>query len=583
MDRGTSRLRAHVKWRSAVCLSLAALLAGCGGSSAGEGGSPAAQSSAAPRSQANSTAAMLAVEPGPRMAEGEAVRFLNQATFGSTEAETASLQLQGRAAWMQSQFELPPGRSYVQRIVDAHTALVAAHPRRDPTNVPRSLLDGVIWEAYLTAPDQLRKRAGYALSQIMVVSIEGLVAGGITSVPQMASYVDTLEKGAFGNFRQLIEDVSLSPAMGYYLSHRANRAAEYPNGDTTQAPLRVPDENYAREILQLFTIGLYELHGDGTTKLVDGRPQESYTEEDVRGLARVFTGWDWAPRTDPDWRSKPMQYIASRHAPEEKRFLGVVIPAGTDGPTSLRIALDTLFNHPNTGPFIAKQLIQRLVTSNPSPDYVARVATRFADNGVGVRGDMKAVLRAVLLDTEAMSPLSASTSGKLREPVLRYTAFARNFGATYSAAPWQVGDFTDPATALGQSPMRSPSVFNFYRPGYVPPNTSIARSNLVAPEFQIATETSIAGYVNFMQRQLTAPDGGLRFSYAAEVALAGDAAALVDRLDRRLTHGAMSSATRADIVAAVNALPSATPLQRLTRVKTAVLLTVASPDYLIQR
>jgi uncharacterized protein (DUF1800 family) len=282
-----------------------------------------------------------------------------------------------------------------------------------------------------------------------------------------------------------------------------------------------------------------------------------------------------------------MQHIASRHSPEEKRFLGTTIPAGTDGPTSLRIALDALFNHPNTGPFIGKQLIQRLVTSNPSPAYVSRVSAAFADNGQGVRGDLRAVIDAVLRDSEAMAPSNitqpARSWGKLREPVLRYTTLARNFGATFSGEQWRIGDLSDPATALGQSPLHSPSVFNFYRPGYVPPNTLIARDSLVAPEFQITTDTSLPGYVNFMQRQLTAPNGGLTLNYDAELALAADPPALVARLDRRLTNGAMGAATRDEIVSTVNALPSGTAAQNLARVRTAILMTVASPEYIIQK
>jgi uncharacterized protein (DUF1800 family) len=419
------------------------------------------------------------------------------------------------------------------------------------------------------------------------VSMEGLASGGTNSVRLGAAYLDVLEQHAFGNYRDLLEAVSLNPAMGYYLSHRGNRKADYPNNDTTRPPTRVPDENYAREVMQLFSIGLYALNADGTLRLEGGLPVETYGEDDVRGLARVFTGWDWIARTNPDWPRTPMAHTASRHSLEEKRFLGTTIPAGTDGPTSLRIALDALFNHPNTAPFISQQLIQRLVTSNPSPAYIARVSAAFADNGQGVRGDLRAVIDAVLRDAEAMAPGNitqpAATWGKLREPVLRYTTFARNFGATFGGELWRIGDLSDPAGQLGQSPLHSPSVFNFYRPGYVPPNTSIARASLVAPEFQITTDTSLPGYVNFMQRQLTNPSGGLTLNYDAELALAADPAALVARLNRRLTNGAMGSATRDEIVAAVSALPSATAAQNLARVRTAVLMTVASPEYLVQK
>jgi uncharacterized protein (DUF1800 family) len=583
---------------SVLAVVLAAAVAACGGSSNGNNsGTPATNYAALPGANADArilaeqvdeaTAAGTPVTSLPvQLPEASAVRFLNQATFGSTEADTATAQQQWRTGWLQAQFALPVDRTHWSRVAADQAAYLAENPTVSSDKIPQTVWDWSIWEAYLGAPDQLRKRVGYALSQIMVVSVDGF-AFSVNNARLAAAYMDVLETGAFGNFRQLLEDVTLSPAMGYYLSHRGNRKADYPNNDTTKPPTRVPDENYAREVMQLFTIGLVELNADGTLKLTDGQPTETYGEDDVRGLARVFTGWDFIARSNPDWPRTPMQHTASRHSPEEKTFLGVTIPANADGPASLRIALDTLFNHPNTAPFISQQLIQRLVTSNPSPAYVGRVSARFADNGQGVRGDMKAVVEAVLNDTEARTPANitqpAPSWGKLREPVLRYTTFARNFGGTFNGEIWRIGSLSDPATALGQSPLRSPSVFNFYRPGYVPPNTGIAREKLVAPEFQISTDTSLPGYVNFMQRQLVAPNGGLVFNYDAELALASDPTALVARLDRRLTNTAMSSATRDEIVATVTALPAGTATQNLARVRTAILMTLASPEYIVQK
>jgi uncharacterized protein (DUF1800 family) len=585
----------------ALAVLLAATLAACGGGSGGRSsnsGTPATDYATLPGANPDAkilaeqvdeaTAAGTPVTSLPvQLPEASAVRFLNQATFGSTEVETAAAQQQWRTGWLQAQFALPLERSHWDRVTADQAALLAEDPTRDPGNLSSAVWDWSVWEAYIGAPDQLRKRVGFALSQIMVVSMEGFAFGGTNNARVAAAYVDVLEKGAFGNFRQLLEDVTLSPAMGYYLSHRANRKADYPGGDTTKPPTRVPDENYAREVMQLFTVGLVELNADGTRKLTNGQPTEIYGENDVRGLARVFTGWDFIARSNPDWPRTPMQHTASRHSPEEKTFLGVTIPANTDGPASLRIALDALFNHPNTAPFISQQLIQRLVTSNPSPAYVGRVSAKFADNGAGVRGDMKAVVEAVLNDTEARTPLNitqpAPSWGKLREPVLRYTTFARNFGGTFNGEIWRIGSLSDPATALGQSPLRSPSVFNFYRPGYVPPNTGISRATLVAPEFQISTDTSLPGYVNFMQKQLANSNGGLVFNYDAELALAGDPAALVAKLDRRLTNTAMSAATRDEIVATVTALPAGTAAQNLARVRTAVLMTLASPEFVVQK
>lgn len=575
-------ISAYLRLASATAVvCIAGVLGGCGGASdpstsANSGGSSTpAESLDTEQSLSRSAAAA----PG-QVSEAAAIRFLNQATFGSTDADVAIVMAQARRNWMEAQFATP-GTTHTERLDEI---VKLAYPNRvGDVIVPGPVLDHAIWQAYLGAPDQLRKRVGYALSQIMPVSKEGFP--NPTGVRLAAGYLDVLERNAFGNFRQLLEDVSLSPAMGIFLSHRGNRKAEYPNNDRSKPPLRVPDENYAREVMQLFTIGVNALNPDGTVKLVNGNPVETYDQDDVQGLARVFTGWNFGAG---DSKVAPMSLNANQHSPEEKKFLGVTIPAGTSGSASLKIALDTLFNHPNTGPFIGKQLIQRLVTSNPSPAYVGRVAARFADNGAGVRGDMKAVLDAVLRDPEARHPSAAGVplakTGKVREPVLRYTTFARAFGAR--AAPdkaWLVNNLSDPVNGLAQSPLHSPSVFNFYRPGYVPPNTAIAQEGLVAPELQIITDTSLPGYVNFMQRQLTNPDGGLVMNYAPELALAQDPAALVERLDRRLTHSSMSTNFRNQIVTAVTALPAGTEAQRLARVRTAILMTVVSPEFIVQK
>ena len=269
------------------------------------------------------------------------------------------------------------------------------------------------------------------------------------------------------------------------------------------------------------------------------------------------------------------------HSTEAKSFLGITIPAGTPAAESLRIALDRLAAHPNVGPFIGRQLIQRFTTSNPSPAYVSAVASAFNGSGSGVRGDMKAVLKAVLMHPE--SRVVSETSGKVREPVLRLSAFMRAFPHRSQSGEYDIEITSNPATGLGQAALHSPSVFNFYRPGYVAPATQSAARGLVAPEMQILSETSAAGYVNFMQKQLVNPNGSLVFNYDAEIALAADPAALVARLDRRLTNTAMSAATRDEIVATVTALPAGTAAQNLTRVRTAILMTLASPEFVVQK
>jgi uncharacterized protein (DUF1800 family) len=521
-----------------------------------------------------------------------AVRFLNQATFGATDAELAKVEKDWRWGWMQAQFALPVTETHWDRVKARQAIWVSqgtvAAPR-DIKDAPGVIFDYSTWESYFTAPDQLRKRVGYALSQIMVTSMNGFVGGGRPTALTGAAYLDVLERNAFGNFRQLLGDVTLSPAMGYYLSMRGSQKEQK---DAQGRVLRVPDENYAREVMQLFTIGLNKLNQDGSVQKDDkGQPLPSYEPKDVAQLARVFTGWDLnAPTPDPEalrYRN-PMKNIAALHETGESVVLGQTVPAGLTGQASLDKALDILFNHPNVGPFIGKQLIQRLVTSNPSPDYVSRVAARFNDNGQGVRGDMQAVIDAVLRDPEAMTPMNivrpAPGWGKLREPVLRLTQMARAFRIAAPAGTlWAYGDLSDPATELGQSPLRSPSVFNFYRPGYVPPNSALAQQGLVAPEFQITTETSVPGYVNAMQGFITKQPAGVTLDLSPELALSGDPAALVARLDLMLANQALSQATRDDIVAAVTALPATTDAQKLKRVRTAMLMTLAAPEFIAQK
>jgi uncharacterized protein (DUF1800 family) len=327
-----------------------------------------------------------------------------------------------------------------------------------------------------------------------------------------------------------------------------------------------------RDMMQLFTIGLVELNLDGTPKLVNGQPVETYTNADITGLARVFTGWSWAPTlqpafnglltaTYPDRNIRPMRAYPQFHETGTKIFLGTTIAANTTAEDSLRVALDRLFNHPNLCPFIGRQLIQRLVTSNPGPAYISRVSAACTDNGQGVRGDMKAIVRAILLDADARdaAKLTDPQWGKVREPVLRLSNWARCFNATSASGNWTVRNLDSPSFGLAQQPLRAPSVFNFYRPGYVPPNTAIATAGLVAPEFQLIGETAVAGYTNFMQSVIQSGVGtgnprDVRPYYTTELAVAGDANALLDRINRCLMYGTMSTQLRQDIVSAVNAI-----------------------------
>jgi Protein of unknown function (DUF1800) len=300
----------------------------------------------------------------------------------------------------------------------------------------------------------------------------------------------------------------------------------------------------------------------------------------------------------------PMALNPSRHSTLAATFLGTTVAANTPGATALKTALDALFNHPNTAPFFCKQLIQRLVTSNPSPAYVARVAGVFVNNGAGVRGDIPSVLAALLLDDEARSPvgLNSVSFGKLREPMVRLVQWGRSFGIASAAGTWKLFDTTRSDTQLGQSPLRSPSVFNFFRPGYVPPGTALATSQTPAPEFQLVNETTVGGYLNFMQDVIrngfnigtpavpepsyTAYVRDVTCSYTAELALVLDPVALVKRLSLRLCADQLSAANQnliASALASPALSPTSTAAQKLDRVAAAVLLVMASADYLVQK
>ena len=438
-------------------------------------------------------------------------------------------------------------------------------------------VDNTLWRKFIGAPDQLRQKVVLALSEIFVVSMNGLPVTWRGFA--VAAYVDMLEARAFGSYRDLLDGVSLSNAMGVYLNMRGNKKEDAASG-------RVPDENYARELMQLLTIGLVELKPDGTPVLdAAGKPKDTYQQTQISELARVLTGWefDGASSTDPGFMRKPMVHLATRFSSGAKKVLNVDVPATATGPEALKIALDTLANHANVGPFIGRQLIQRLVASNPSAAYVQRVATVFNNNGQGQRGDLKAVIRAVLLDSEARSLSSAPSAGRLREPVQRFIQWGRSFGLGSATDLWNVGDLSNPATRLGQSPLRSPSVFNFFRPGYVPPNSVLGTNNITAPEFQLCNESTVAGYLNYMQTVIAGGAGETKPNYTPELALAGDAAALLQRVALLLAADGLSAASKATITTALNAINAGTDAGKLNRVQAAVLLVMASPEYLIQK
>ena len=542
-------------------LSGTALLAACGG-----GGGTSTTAAITPD---NSLANNLALT--------DAARFLRQASWGGTSNEIKDLAATGQQGWLNAQFNAPQGQSLTRWLIEKgfNDASVSSNVNGDGGWVQS------IWWKLFSATDLFRQRAALALSELFVVSHLGLPFSWRNFA--IANYWEILEANALGNFRTLLENVTLSSAMGTYLNMKGNQKYDAKTG-------RSPDENYAREVMQLFTIGLYQLNIDGTLQLdAQGKPIESYDNADIQGLARVFTGWNTATGTDATGElanaayrhGLPMMLTASLHSPEEKKFLGVTIPAGTAGIESLRIALDTLFQHNNTAPFIAKQLIQRLVTSNPSPAYVARVAKLFVNNGKGVRGDMKAVWTAILMDTEARLVNPPASFGKLSEPMIRLLQWGHTFRATSTDGAWTLG-YTDAETALGQMPMRSPSVFNFFRPGYVPPNTQAAAQNLVAPEFQILTEPTVVGYINYMAGTVNNARN-IKADYSTEKALATDPTALVAHLNLCLASSALTSTSQSLIVNAITSISAATETGLLNRIYAAVLMVISSTDYLIQR
>ena len=444
-------------------------------------------------------------------------------------------------------------------------------------------LNNTIWRKFISSPDALRQRVVLALSEICVVSVLGVDAGWRQFA--VGNYLDILEANAFGNYRTLLQDITLSPAMSYYLTYRNNAKANPATGSQ-------PDENCARELMQLFTIGLLKLNNDGTVQTNgSGAGIETYTQDDVSGLARVFTGWDldFSGLPDPkppDIQKRPVVSNPIRYETGSKTFLGITIPAGTSAIDGLTKALDTLFNHANLPPFISKQLIQRLVTSNPSPAYVGRVTAAFINNGSGVRGDMQAVIKAILLDTEARSATIAATPsfGKLREPVVRFLNWARAYSATSPSNAWAIGDLSDSATRLGQSPMRSGSVFNFFRPGYVPPDTALSAQSLTGPEFQITNESSVAGYVNYMQRAVNLSGiGDVTPDYSSLTALAATSSSLLKEINEVLAGSQVSAATLTMIGTAIDTMPAATSANLLNRVKAALVLVLASPEFIAQK
>jgi uncharacterized protein (DUF1800 family) len=528
-------------------------VAGCGGGSGGGGGQP---------------------PPPVPITKAEAFQFLNQATFGAIEAQANQVIAMRYEAWIDDQLAKPASLQL------PHIQSLPLPPFIGQLQADRA---DIWFRNALHGDDQLRQRVAFALSEIMVVS----QLGALNNQPySLASYYDMLARNAFGNYRDLIEGVTLHPSMGVYLSMLGNEKPDVANN------IR-PDENFARELMQLFSIGLVELNLDGTVKTdAQGQAIPTYDQSVIEGFAHVYTGWTYVG--SPVFRGAratltnqviPMQLWQNFHDTGPKTLLnGFTIPAGQLGERDLADALDNVFNHPNVGPFMAIRLIQRLVTSNPSPGYVSRVASVFNNNGQGVRGDLGAVVKAILLDPEAQPVMRMDLDGKIKEPLLRLTQLWRAYDATSTSGRYP---FNFAYIIFGQGPLQSPSVFNFYSPFFAPTG-EIRDNSLVAPELEIATEYLNTYMTNYMFGQTFGlnstnenldPDD-VYINFEAEMAIAADIDLLIDTVAGKLLGGQISDTLRNEIAGMLALVPET---DTAVRAAETVYFVVTSPEYAYQR
>lgn len=574
------------------------MLAACGGGGGGEDPAPAADVRALPAGMDPSTGLIMvsslaggsAIEPelDTSLSRRDAARLLTQGTFGiRTPEEVTAVQQEGVEHWLWRQFNAACA---------LHTSYLDLQRARETNGQANEEMSyEAVWRQWLFEGGQLRARMAFALSQIMVISN---VAPDIKPYA-MSSYMDMLNRRAFGNFRDLLKEVTLHPAMGYYLNMLQSKKEDTQKGTH-------PNENFAREVLQLFTIGLVNLNADGSVQQdAQKQPIPTYNESVVKGFARAFSGWSFGGEGNADpklfYKAQydldanwvvPMKPFAKYHETGTKQLLGsTVLPAGQTPEKDLDDAIDNIFQHPNVGPFIGRQLIQRLVTSNPSAAYIGRITAVFNNNGFGVRGDLRAVVKAILTDVDARGDDAPSRAryGKQREPVIRLANVLRAFGAwTPSPAGRTELHYLDsPEEGLGQSPLLAPSVFNFFSPNYRQAGP-LAQAGLVAPEFQITTETSVVSCYNTFARLFSQEGYGwgkqsrLFLNFASWEALALKPQEMVDRMDLLLCNAQMSAATRTRLLTLIKALPS-TSWQIRDRVKQAFTVLAVSPDFVIQK
>lgn len=535
---------------------------------------------------------------GPQM---EAARFLSQATLGADMATIQLVAKEGIEAWIDDQ-QAKPFNPMLDRMNQVWAEVIewylvnGGDPEEINYRPSWTIFNYTWWENHMKSDDLLRQKVALALSEIFVISFDSNLNGFGDG---LSDYYDVLYKNSFGNFEDLLYDVSVHPCMGYFLSH-LNNPREIPQENIH------PDENYAREIMQLFTVGLYELNPDGTRKTDDqGQWIPTYDQTDIKELAKVFTGLGVGDVVDNEWTDQPYFgldiYIADMtvpmimypewHQPGPKTLLnGYVIPEGQTGLKDIKDAVHQLFLHPNVGPFIGKQLIQRLVTSNPSPEYVARISAVFADNGAGTRGDLAAVVKAILMDPEARTCAASENEsfGKLREPFARYTHFTKAIPVEQAYGRyWNVAYGFYEAT--NQMPLASRTVFNFFLPDFQPIGP-IADNGLVGPEFQIHNSRTSVEYINQVNDWAVWgyimddwEDNNPYVTYIIDdlLPLARDPEVLVNRLDMLFTYGNLSEHTRQLIKDAIT--PIINGNYRWDRVRLALYLIAISPDYAIMK
>ncbi|MCR9065110.1 MAG: DUF1800 domain-containing protein [Cytophagales bacterium] len=566
-----------------------------------------------------------------------ASRFLSQATLGPKFAEIEEVTNQGIEAWLNSQLALPNSFS-IENYIRSISQSIADSLNRTPQTTPYTVQNlnlsdwyfDVAWfQGSMTSPDRLRWRVALALSEIFVTSRNSDFDGNPYA---LASYYDVLLDHSFGNYRDLLESITYHPTMAVYLTFMNNHAQATVNGN-----LIFPDENYAREIMQLFSIGLYELNNDGTEKKdVNGNSIPTYNNNDIAELAKVFTGFSWHnaeylgdrneneldytyplkffPIDSSDairrpWKSNPD--ITNGHQPGGKTFLGTTIGQGRtaeQGELDVQDALNVIFNHPNVGPFISRRLIQRLVTSNPSAAYINRVATIFNNNGNGVRGDLKAVVKGILLDPDARECCKGDEpyKGKLKEPFIRYMNLVNGLNLTSTTGVFR-NRMNEVYDKMEQRPMESPTVFNFFQPDYIP-DGDLKKAGKYAPEFQLLNSITLTGYLNALDEWLidndpidyssyfsgeTVKDAQEpEFDFTADYLLAGNKnlPQLLDKYNMILAHGGISETNFNHIKKAIESMPdiydadgdfNETNAER--RIRLTIFLMMATPDYLINR